>query len=61
MAFEDVEMNKLIAALAALIVLALPAQAQDFPVTLEHIYGETTVPTKPVRVVSAGMHEHDFL
>lgn len=54
-------MNKLIAALAALIVMALPAQAQDFPVTLEHIYGETTVPAKPVRVVSAGMHEHDFL
>jgi len=54
-------MNKLIAALAALIAIALPAMAQDFPVTVEHVYGETTVPARPVRVVSAGMHEQDFL
>ena len=54
-------MNRLIAALAALLAMALPALAQDFPVTVEHIYGTTTIPAKPMRVVSAGMHEQDFL
>jgi len=54
-------MNKLVLALAALLVMAVPAFAQDFPVTVEHIYGTTTIPAKPERVVSVGMHEQDFL
>src|SRR6218665_1058296 len=46
-------------ALAASIVA--PAAAQSFPVTVEHIYGTTTIPAEPLRVVSVGMHEQDFL
>ena len=52
---------RFVVALLALIGLAAPALAQDFPVTLEHVYGETTVAEKPVRVLSVGMHEQDFL
>lgn len=40
---------------------AAPAAAQSFPVTVEHIYGTTTIPAEPLRVVSVGMHEQDFL
>lgn len=54
-------MNRLIAALAALLVMALPALAQEFPVTVKHVYGSTTIAAKPARVVSVGMHEQDFL
>jgi len=52
---------RFVVALLALIGVAAPALAQDFPVTLEHVYGETTVPAPPKRVVSVGMHEQDFL
>ena len=46
--------------LAALcLLLALPAQAQDFPMTLEHVYGSTTIPKAPERVVSLGFAGHD--
>ncbi len=50
-------------ALLALTLLLLPgaAQAQDLPVTVEHIYGATTVSEAPKRIVSVGMHEQDFL
>ncbi|MDO8360080.1 MAG: ABC transporter substrate-binding protein [Devosia sp.] len=34
---------------------------QDFPVTITHQFGETTIAVAPVRVVSVGMHEQDFL
>lgn len=54
-------MKKLVLALAALLVMIAPALAQDFPVTVEHVYGTTTIPAKPTRVVSVGMHEQDFL
>lgn len=42
---------------------ALPAaaRADDFPVTLEHIYGSTTFTVKPRRVVSLSFIGHDFL
>lgn len=52
---------RLVLVLVALFGFAAPAVAQDFPVTVEHVYGETTVPAKPERVLSVGMHEQDFL
>lgn len=48
-------------ALVAFFLLAMPAGAQDFPVTVDHLYGSTTIEAKPQRVVSVGMHEQDFL
>ena len=44
-----------------LVAGAAAGQAQEFPVSVEHIYGSTTIETKPERVVSVGMHEQDFL
>jgi iron complex transport system substrate-binding protein len=52
---------RFVVALLALIGVAPPALAQDFPVTLEHVYGATTVSEAPKRVLSVGMHEQDFL
>lgn len=52
---------KLKLALALLAAMIAPALAQDFPVTVEHIYGTTTISAEPQRVVSVGMHEQDFL
>jgi iron complex transport system substrate-binding protein len=37
------------------------ANAQSFPVTVEHFYGTTEIAAQPKRVVSVGMHEQDFL
>jgi iron complex transport system substrate-binding protein len=45
----------------ALAIIAVPALAQDFPVTITHERGETVIPAKPQRVVSIGVHEQDFL
>lgn len=54
-------LEKLGLAIAGLMIAVVPVAAQDFPVTVEHVYGSTTVETKPERVVSVGMHEQDFL
>ena len=35
--------------------------AQDFPVTIKHKFGSTTVPEKPERIVSLGYTEQDAL
>ena len=35
--------------------------AEGFPVTINHKFGETTIPDRPTRVVSVGYNEHDFL
>lgn len=42
-------------------VAAWATLAQDFPVTVAHDFGETTIAAKPERVVSVGVHEQDFL
>ncbi len=49
------------AALIGLVALAAgPATAQDaFPVTIEHVYGETVIPAQPERVVTWGWAAHD--
>lgn len=49
--------------LVTLVFLAFapPASAQDFPRTFPHMFGETTVPATPERVVSLGYSLHDDL
>lgn len=37
------------------------SSAAEFPVTIEHKYGETTIDAEPQRVVSVGFGEHDGL
>ncbi len=37
------------------------ATASPFPVTVEHAFGSTTVPSRPQRVVSVGYSDHDPL
>ena len=47
-------------ALAFALTGALPAVAQDaFPVTLTHVYGETTIPAAPQRIVTIGWMTQD--
>ncbi len=36
-------------------------EAAAFPVTIEHKYGSTTIESEPLRVVSIGFQDHDFL
>lgn len=45
----------------AVLLLAGPAFAQSFPVTLTHAKGEITIPAEPQRVVSIGLNDQDFL
>ncbi len=58
---HGLKMLRLTLAFALFALLAAPAAADAFPVTVEHVYGSTTIPAKPLRVVSVGMHEQDFL
>lgn len=39
--------------------LAVAAQAQSFPVTIAHAYGDTTIPAKPQRIVTWGWGAQD--
>ena len=45
----------------ALLLLPTVSAAADFPVTVTHLYGETTIDAAPQRVVSIGYNDHDFL
>ncbi|GAA3818629.1 iron-siderophore ABC transporter substrate-binding protein [Nocardioides panacisoli] len=40
---------------------ATSADPDAFPVTIEHAYGETTIPSEPARVVSIGSSDQDDL
>ncbi len=45
----------------ALVALVMPAVAQDFPLTIEHKFGVTTIPAKPQRVASVDFAGADDL
>lgn len=40
---------------------SVPASAAAFPVTIEHKYGQVTIPAAPTRVVSVGFTDHEWL
>ena len=44
--------KSLLATCVATMLLAFPALAQDFPVTIEHKFGTTVIEAKPERVAS---------
>lgn len=54
-------MSKLLHAvlIAATLAFASAAHAQDFPVTIPHAFGETTIPAKPRRIVTWGWASQD--
>ncbi|MFS4580636.1 ABC transporter substrate-binding protein [Phaeobacter sp. C3_T13_0] len=54
---------KPVTAIAALLLIFAPiaGSADPFPTVIEHIYGTTTVPAKPKRIVSLSFIGHDFL
>jgi len=45
----------------ALLTLPTLSVAADYPVTVTHLYGETTLASPPQRVVSIGYNDQDFL
>ena len=45
----------------ALLLAPAAARAQDFPVTIEHSFGMSSIEAQPRRVVSVGYVEQDFL
>lgn len=56
-------MKKLFLSLLSL-ALFLPlsvTQAQDFPVTIEHRFGETIIPSQPERIIMLGYNDQDAL
>jgi iron complex transport system substrate-binding protein len=53
-------MNKLCLTLITAFLLGLTT-AQDFPVTIEHKYGSTTITEKPERIVTVGLTDQDAL
>jgi len=45
-------LSRFLTAIAAMALLALPALAQEFPLTIAHKFGTTVIPAKPERVAS---------
>lgn len=41
------------------LAIALPAAAQEFPVTIDHAFGSTTIAAKPERVASVAWANHE--
>jgi iron complex transport system substrate-binding protein len=54
-------LRRLLAVLTLLIVTAVPALAQSFPVTIKHALGETVIEKAPERIVTWGWGNHDAL
>jgi iron complex transport system substrate-binding protein len=48
-------------ALALTLATGVGAYAQDFPVTIAHVYGETTIPSEPQRIVTWGWSNEDVV
>jgi len=46
-------------AFAVGLTVSTGVQAQSFPVTIEHVYGATIIPTKPERIVTWGWSNED--
>jgi len=69
---DDISRRELIVGGAAVGMLSLagcgrrdraqpsPETGDGFPVTIEHRYGRTTIPTTPARVVAAGFNDSDY-
>lgn len=57
------KLSRLLRRLVIGLAMMLPtlAVAAGFPVTVTHLYGETTIPAAPQRVVSIGYNDQDFL
>lgn len=43
------------------LVAAAPVLAQDFPVTLDHAFGETVIPARPERIATIGWMSQDVV
>jgi iron complex transport system substrate-binding protein len=53
-------MNRFVSAFAAVLtVTTVAAEAQEFPVTITHSFGETTIPAEPMRIVTLGWSAQD--
>lgn len=53
--------HHLVAAALATFGFAAPLIAQEFPLTIEHRFGTTTIPAKPERIASVDYDGHDNL
>lgn len=54
-------MRQMLLFLLTFLIPASTLQADGFPVSVSHQFGETVVPAEPQRIVSVGYHEQDFL
>ena len=54
-------LRALVLSAATGLAMAVAAQAQTFPVTIEHAHGETTIPTAPQRIVTWGWSNEDVV
>ncbi len=54
-------LRALVLSAATGLAMAVAAQAQSFPVTIEHAHGETTIPAEPKRIVTWGWSNEDVV